>query len=47
MQHIVVYLEYSQSIEISKSDLIDIDFIDQSLEIDDTLLSFICFACFF
>ena len=47
MQHIVVYPEYSQSIEISKSDLIDIDCIDQSLEIDDTLLSFIYFACFF
>ena len=46
VQHIVVYPEYSQSIEIGKSDLVDIDCIDQSLEIDDTLLSFIYFACF-
>ena len=30
-----------QSIKISKSDLIDIDCIDQSVEIDDTLFSFI------
>ena len=32
---------YSQSIKIAKSDLIDIDCIDQSVEIDDTLVSFI------
>ena len=31
----------SQSIKIGKSDLIDIDCIDQSVEIDDTLVSFI------
>ena len=31
----------SQSIKIGKSDLIDIDYIDQSVEIDDTLVSFI------
>ena len=30
-----------QSLEIGKSDLIDIDCIDQSVEIDDTLVSFI------
>ena len=29
------------SIKIGKTDLIDIDFIDQSVEIDDTLVSFI------
>ena len=32
---------YSQSIKIAKSDLNDIDCIDQSVEIDDTLVSFI------
>ena len=31
----------SQSIKIGKSDLIDIDCIDQSVQIDDTLVSFI------
>ena len=31
----------SQSLKIGKSDLIDIDCIDQSVEIDDTLVSFI------
>ena len=31
----------SKSIKIGKSDLIDIDCIDQSVEIDDTLVSFI------
>ena len=30
-----------KSIKIGKSDLIDIDYIDQSVEIDDTLISFI------
>ena len=29
------------SMKIAKSDLIDIDYIDQSVEIDDTLVSFI------
>ena len=37
----------SQSIKIVKSDLIDIDCIDQSVEIDDTFVSLIYFACFF
>ena len=31
----------SQSIKFGKSDLIDIDYIDQSVEIDDTLDSFV------
>ena len=31
----------SQSLKIGKSDLIDIDCIDQSVEIDDTFVSFI------
>ena len=38
-----IYWEYarsSKSIKIGKSDLIDIDCIDQSVEIDDTLISF-------
>ena len=34
-------LSIDKSIKIGKSDLIDIDCIDQSLEIDDTLVSFI------
>ena len=34
-------LSNEKSIEIGKSDLIDIDCIDQSVEIDDTLVSFI------
>ena len=32
---------YRQSIKIGKSDLSDIDCIDQSVEIDDTLASFL------
>ena len=38
---IIINTRSSQSIEIGKSDLIDIDSIDQSVEIDDTLVSFI------
>ena len=34
-------LSIDKSIEIGKSDLIDIDWINQSVEIDDTLVSFI------
>ena len=34
-------LPIDKSIKIGKSDLIDIDCIDQSVEIDDTLVSFI------
>ena len=34
-------LSINKSIKIGKSDLIDIDCIDQSVEIDDTLVSFI------
>ena len=34
-------LSIDKSIKIGKSDLIDIDCIDQSVEIDDTLVSFI------
>ena len=34
-------LSIDKSVKISKSDLIDIDCIDQSIEIDDTLVSFI------
>ena len=34
-------LSIDKSIEIGKSDFIDIDCIDQSVEIDDTLVSFI------
>ena len=37
----------SQSIKIAKSDLIDIDCIDQSIEIDDTLVSFIDLSRFY
>ena len=36
----------SQSIKIGKSDLIDIDCIDQSVEINDALVSLNYFACF-
>ena len=39
--HCTVIKGSSQSIKIGKSDLIDIDCIDQSVEIDDTLVSFI------
>ena len=34
-------LSIDESIKIGKTDLIDIDCIDQSVEIDDTLVSFI------
>ena len=34
-------LSIDKSIKIGKSDLIDIDYIDQSVEIDDTLDSFV------
>ena len=37
----------SQSIKNGKSDLIDIDCIDQSVEIDDTLVSFIDLSRFY
>ena len=37
----------SQSIKIGKSDLIDIDCIDHSVEIDDTLTSFIDLSRFY
>ena len=42
-QSIKIGIEKSidKSIEIGESDLIDIDCIDQSVEIDDTLVSFI------
>ena len=36
-----------KSIKIGKSDLIDIDYIDQSVEIDDTLVSFIDLSRFY
>ena len=47
-QSIKICNDYSidKSIEIGKSDLIDIDFIDQSVEIDDTLPSFIDLSWF-
>ena len=45
MQHIVVH-PGSKSIKIGKSDLVDIDCIDQSVEINDTLVPFFYFACF-
>ena len=37
-------LSIDESIKIGKTDLIDIDCIDQSVEIDDTLVSFICLS---
>ena len=37
----------NQSIKIGKSDLIDINYIDQSVEIDDTLVSFIDLSRFY
>ena len=40
------YPRSSQSIKIGKSDLIDIDSIDQSVEIDDTVSSFIDLSWF-
>ena len=40
-------LSIDKSIKISKSDLVDIDCIDQSLEIDDTLASFIELSRFY
>ena len=40
-------LSIDQSIKIGKSDLIDIDCIDQSVEIDDTLVSFIDLSRFY
>ena len=43
---IIINTRSSQSIEIGKSDLIDIDCIDQSVEIDDTLVSFIDLSWF-
>ena len=39
IQSVPIYTD--KSIKIGKSDLIDIDCIDQSVEIDDTLVSFI------
>ena len=36
-----------KSIKIGNSDLIDIDYIDQSVEIDDTLVSFIDLSRFY
>ena len=39
-------LSIDKSIEIGKSDLIDIDWINQSVEIDDTLVSFIDLSWF-
>ena len=41
MIKIGIDLSIDRSIKIGKSDLIDIDCIDQSVEIDDTLVSFI------
>ena len=40
-------LSIDKSIKIGKSDLIDIDCIDQSVEIDDTLVSFIDLSRFY
>ena len=40
-------LSIDKSIKIGKSDLIDIDCIDQSVEIDDTLVSFIDLSWFY
>ena len=38
----IAYISWNrQSIKIGKSDLTDIDCIDQSVEIDDTLIAFI------
>ena len=37
---IVIHLSIDKSIKTGKFDLIDIDCIDQSVEIDDTLVSF-------
>ena len=37
-------LSIDESIKIGKTDLIDIDCIDQSVEIDDTLVSFLCLS---
>ena len=42
-----IYLSIDKSIKINKSDLIDIDCIDQSVEIDDTLVSFIDLSRFY
>ena len=39
-------LSVDESIKIGKTDLIDIDCIHQSVEIDDTLVSFICLSWF-
>ena len=40
-QYLSPELSIDKSVKIGKSDLIDIDCIDQSVEIDDTLVSFI------
>ena len=42
-----IYLSIDKSIKINRSDLIDIDCIDQSVEIDDTLVSFIDLSRFY
>ena len=42
-----INLSIDKSIKIGKSDLIDIDCIDQSVEIDDTLVSFIDLSRFY
>ena len=42
-----IYLLIDKSTKIGKSDLIDIDCIDQSVEIDDTLVSFIDLSRFY
>ena len=43
-RHNMLTARRSQSINIGKFDLIDIDCIDQSVEIDDTLICFIDFS---
>ena len=44
---IIIDLSINKSIKIGKSDLINIDCIDQSVETDDTLVSFISSSRFY
>ena len=41
MEKIGIDLSIDKSIKVDESDLIDIDYIEQQVEIDDTLVSFI------
>ena len=47
MIKIGIHLSIDKSIKIGKSDLIDTDCIDQSVEVDDTLASFIDLSRFY